>query len=151
MAARVEVTALYDADPDATFAAALNFDELMEAMSGLAVYEGLDPGTVAEEGKTYRVDVTFWGLLKMTGHTMFVEKLDVPNRELQSREGGNGIERWDHNLSVHPENGKARWVDRIDIEAGWQTPFVARFARFVYTRRHKHRKALDITRRITTA
>ncbi len=151
MAALVEVTALYDADPDEVFAAALQFDELLDAMSSLAVYEGLAPGTVAEEGKTYTVDVTFWGLIKMTGHKMFVEKLDKANRLLQSRESGNGIKNWDHNLSVRPEDGKARWVDLIEIDAGWQTPFVARFARFVYTRRHKHRQALEITRRITSA
>ncbi len=151
MAALVEVTALYDSDPDEVFASALQFDELLDAMSGLAVYEGLPPGTVAEEGKTYTVDVTFWGLIKMKGHVMHVEKLDKANRVLQSRESGNGITRWDHHLSVRPENTCARWVDRIVVEAGWQTPFVARFARFVYTRRHKHRQALEITRQILPA
>lgn len=151
MPALVIVTALYDADPDETFDAALHFDELLDAMSGLAVYEGLAPGTIAEEGKTYTVNVTFWGLLKMTGHVMHVESLDVPNRILQSRETSNGIKRWDHNLSVHPEGAKARWVDSILIDAGWQTPFMARFARFVYTRRHKHRQALEITRNIEAA
>ena len=147
----VEVTALYDDEPDVVFAAALQFDELMEAMSGLAVYDGLAPGTIAKEGKTYTVNVTFWGFIKMKGHQMFVEKLDITARELQSRESGNGIKRWDHNLSVRPEGAGARWVDHIEIDAGWQTPFVARFARFVYTRRHKHRKALEITRSITSA
>ncbi len=151
MAALVEVTALYGAEPDDVFASALQFDELMDAMSGLAVYEGLAPGTIAEEGKTYTVDVTFWGLIKMKGHVMHVERLDRENRVLQSRESGNGIKRWDHNLSVRAEGSGARWIDRVEIDAGWQTAFITRFARFVYTRRHKHRKALEITRQITRA
>ena len=145
MAAIVEVTALYDGDPDEIFQGALRFEELAEAMSGFAVYEGL-PAEPAREGETYVVDVTFWGILKMRGHTMYIEKLDIPGRLLQSRESGNGIERWDHTLTVEPEDGKALWRDRILIEAGWRTPFVTRFARYVYTYRPRRRAALELTK-----
>lgn len=147
MQAIVEVTALYDGDPDEIFQNALRFEELTEAMEGFAVYEGL-PDEPAREGETYTVDVTFWGILKMRGHTMYIEKLDIPGRLLQSRESGNGIERWDHTLTVESEDGRARWRDRILIDAGWRTPIVTRFARHVYTYRHRHRAALEVRRSI---
>lgn len=141
----VKITALYDGDADEIFRGATEFSEMQDAMSGFAVYEGL-PDEAAAEGETYTVDVTIWGVIKNPQHVMHVEKLDFENRVLQSREHDKMISRWDHNLSVQPvEGGRARWVDAVVIDAGWRTGFVARFAAYVYRRRHKHRKALSIS------
>lgn len=140
----VKVTALYAGDADEIFSRALEFSELVDAMSGFAKYEGL-PDAPAVEGETYTVDVTMWGVIKNKGHVMHIEKLDRKNRVIQSREHDKMIARWDHNLSVHQVGDNVRWVDAIVIDAGWRTAFVARFAGYVYRRRHKHRKALDIS------
>jgi hypothetical protein len=148
--ALVEVTAWYEGDADDIFIAALDFSELEEAMRGLAVYEGGPKGEVAE-GDTYTVDVTFWGVFKNKGHVMHIEKLDRKGRVIQSREHNPAIRRWDHNLSVQPEGDCVRWTDAIVIDAGWQTAFAARFAAFVYQRRHRRRNALKIRRRIVRA
>lgn len=139
----VKITALYNGDADEIFRGALEFSELIDAMSGFAKYEGL-PDKAAVEGETYTVDVTLWGLVKNPAHSMFIEKIDYKNRVLQSREHDEMIAQWDHNLSVHPFNDKVRWVDAVVIDAGWRTGFMARFAGYVYRRRHKYRKALDI-------
>jgi hypothetical protein len=145
MATEVIVTAFYPKDPDEVFAEAIQFSEMQEAMHGLATYDGL-PDDILREGETYVVDVTFLGFLKNKGHTMFLERLDIPNRLVQSRETNPPVIRWDHILTVSPDPQGSVWVDRIIIEAGWQTGLMARFARYMYTRRHKHRSALSITR-----
>ena len=77
---------------------------------------------------------------------MFVEKLDRAARVLKSREHNRSVTRWDHSLSIQPEGQGCLWTDRVVIDAergGWAT---ARFARYVYARRHRHRRALSITK-----
>ncbi|MCI5043456.1 MAG: hypothetical protein MRY72_02065 [Aquisalinus sp.] len=150
MTALITVTALYDGNADAIFREAMNLSELVEAMSGLATYEGL-PEEPAKEGETYTVDVTMWGFLKTRGHVMHVETLDYENRIIQSREHNPAIRRWDHNLSVQPLGDKVLWTDQIELDAGWRTFGAARFCAYVYQRRHKYRKALKITRTIGKA
>jgi hypothetical protein len=150
MPTHVEITATYAADPDTLFASALSFSEMTEAMAGLATYQGLPESGTAQEGDVIIVDVTFWGLFKQKGHRMMIERLDRANRIIQSRESGPSARQWDHHLSIQPEGDLARWTDHIVIDAGWRTPFVARFALYIYGRRHRHRKALRMTRRILT-
>jgi hypothetical protein len=151
MAMTVEITAYYDADPDALFRSALYFSEMAEAMSGVATYSGLPTSDTACEGDTIIVDVTFWGVFKQKGHTMFVERLDPAERVIQSRELGNRIRRWDHSLSGQPDGALAMWKDVVVIDTGWRTPIIARFAAFVYARRHRHRKAISLKRRLAYA
>jgi hypothetical protein len=148
MTKTIEIVADYCADPDQVFASALRFSEMGEAMAGLAVYSGFPESDTAKQGDTIVVDVTFWGIFKQRGHTMFIERLDRANRIIQSRESGQGVTRWDHTLSVQPHGTLARWTDRVVIEAGWRTALMARFAAYIYARRHRHRNALAISSRI---
>ncbi|MBK8273570.1 MAG: hypothetical protein IPK89_11955 [Sphingomonadales bacterium] len=150
MGLMVVVTAHYAADPDAVFQSALRFSEMADAMRGIATYSGLPASDTAREGERITVDVTFWGLFTQRGHVMFIERLDPQARIIQRRESGNGISRWDHTLSVQPDGSRACWTDTVIIEAGWRTWFIARFAAFIYTRRHRHRKATSLTCRIST-
>ncbi len=142
MAREITVTAHYPRDADTVFDEAIHFDEMVEAMKGIARYEGLPKGVV-EEGATYVVDITLFGVMKNPGHTMFVEMLDREARVIQSREKNAQVTRWDHTLSIQPERtGKGCvWTDRVIVEAPRMEWFTARFAAYVYTRRHKHRGA----------
>lgn len=144
----VEIRAFYTDDPDAVFASALNFSEMENAMRGLATYTGLPASGTAREGDSFSVDVTFWGLFTIKGHHIHVERLDVVNRIIQSRERAQGVARWDHRLSVQPDGMMTCWTDRVEIAAGWKTWLVARFAAFTYARRHRFRKAIKIEQRI---
>lgn len=149
MALMVTVSAHYAANPDEVFRSALRFSEMTQAMRGIATYTGLPASDTAKEADRITVDVTFWGLFTQRGHVMFIERLDPRARIIQSRESGNGIARWDHTLSVQPDGPRARWTDSVIIDAGWRTWFVARFAAFVYTRRHRHRQAQSLACRIS--
>ncbi|WP_371170410.1 hypothetical protein [Aliiroseovarius sp. 2305UL8-7] len=144
MAYRIIVTATYPRDADTVFAEACEFSELVEAMKGIATYKGL-PNEAVEEGKTYVVDVTLFGIIKNPGHTMFAERLDRQARIIQSRESNPSVSRWDHELSVQPRGSGAVWTDTVEIDASRGAWFTAQFARFVYTRRHKKRVAETLT------
>jgi hypothetical protein len=149
-AATVEIRAFYPDDPDTVFASALNFSEMENAMRGLATYSGLPASGTAREGDSFSVDVTFWKLFTVRGHQIHIERLDVANRIIQSRERAQGVARWDHQLSVQPSGAMTCWIDRVEIAAGWKTWAVARFSAFVYARRHRFRQAIKIERRISS-
>ena len=140
MTRQITVTARYPTDADATFAEAIHFSEMVEAMRGIATYTGL-PDDVVREGETYVVDITLFGVMKNPGHTMYVETLDRQSRVIQSREHNAQVTRWDHHLSIQPHGNGCLWTDTVVIEAPRMEWFTARFAAFVYTRRHKHRGA----------
>lgn len=147
MGTRVVVEALYRGDADQIFDNALNTQELADAMKGLAQYDGLPSGPVAQ-GDTYTVHVTLWGVLTVRDHVMHLETLNRADRWLQSRERSPQIDRWDHHLSVQPDGDMVRWTDSIVVDAGWRTFGAARFASFVYQRRHRYRKSLGVTARL---
>ena len=94
MTYQVTITAGYPREADTVFAEACHFAELVEAMRGIARYDGL-PGGEAQEGETYVVDVTLFGLVRNPGHTMHVERLDRAARVIQSREHNRSVSRWD--------------------------------------------------------
>lgn len=143
----VTIEARYPRDADTVFAEAMNIAEMREAMRGLATYDGL-PDVEVEAGQTFVVDVTLFGVLKNPGHVMHVESLDRAGRVLQSREHNRSVSRWDHTLSIQPEGGGCVWTDRVVIDAARGAWGTARFARFVYARRHRHRGALSIVKGI---
>ena len=56
------------------------------------------------------------------------------------RDNGHGamIKTWDHMIEVAPDGDGTRFTDRVTVDAGWLTPFVALFARVFY--RHRQRR-----------
>jgi hypothetical protein len=143
MPKRVITTATYSADARDTFQAALDPQELQEAMKGIAVYDGL-PDHPMREGDTYHADVTTFRFSKIKGYELHLERVDKDALIMQSREKGGAIKRWDHHLSVLQDGELAVWTDDVVIDAGLLTPIIARFAAFMYRRRHISRSALSI-------
>ncbi len=143
----VTVVAEYQDDADSIFADAVDFEHLAQVMSDIAVYEGL-PQEPVREGMEILSNVTFWGWLKVRGHTMRIESYDPDNRCLQSREHSPDVRQWDHHLQVEPAGDIAVWTDTITLDAGWRTPVVALFCRYMYRHRHKRRAATSLKSRI---
>jgi len=53
------------------------------------------------------------------------------------------IKRWDHSIAITPTaEGKAHYIDRVDIDAGPFTPLVHRFARVFFAHRQRRWRAL---------
>ncbi|SFI59488.1 SRPBCC family protein [Jannaschia pohangensis] len=148
MAKTIMVEATYPRDADTVFRSALDLSEMKKAMAQIARYDGLPDQRVAE-GDRYVVDVTFFGLMKVRGHVMEVVRLDPAKRLLQSREHSPSVSRWDLRLTVEENGEGALWRDWIEVEAGWKTPLVARFCSYVYSHRHKARRAQSVTAAIT--
>lgn len=144
MACLISIRATYASDPDRTFANALSFERLRDVMHGLAEYNGLPATGKMVEGITYRTDIWFWGVLPVRNHTIHVAKVDVARRHLTTSEMHAGIRTWTHSVTVECANGETAWLDRVLIDAGFQTALVARYARYIYVRKHQRQGALTL-------
>ncbi|MBF9030703.1 hypothetical protein HKCCE3408_09905 [Rhodobacterales bacterium HKCCE3408] len=146
MPRELTVTAEYPRDPDTVFAEALNFAEMAEATRGVAVYRDLPDGPL-EQGRTYTLNVTVWGIMKNPNYQVHVERVDRAARRVQSREMGWMIDQWDHTLSIEPTETGCRWTDRIVIDCRWATGYMTWVASVIYRTRHRNRNGMRITSR----
>ncbi|MEO0462523.1 MAG: hypothetical protein AAF127_05295 [Pseudomonadota bacterium] len=95
----------------------------------------------------YRANMRFAGVLP-AGWQAVVISFPEPRGDTRFvRDNGYGplIKRWDHWIVIEPHGESAtRYTDRVHIEAGVLTPFVAAFARSFYG--HRQERWRDLVR-----
>lgn len=144
MATELTVSARYARPADAVFADALSFAEMAEATRGVAVYKDMPEGAM-EQGRTYTLNVTVWGIMRNPRYQVHVERVDPVARVVQSREFGWMIRQWDHRLTVTPDGDGCVWTDRIVIDCSWATGYMSWVAKVLYRTRHRNRQGQGIT------
>ena len=99
-------------------------------------------------GPPVRFRFSLFGILPMGTQTVRMERIDPQAREIQSRESGPLVRRWDHLIRVQPAPGDScLYSDEVEIEAGWLTPLVWLFAALFY--RHRQRRWQRVARRLS--
>jgi hypothetical protein len=145
---KVTVTSNLDCPPD------LVWDEVQTSSLLLKIIDPLlkiimPPGTEMpprfEEGLTIKGWVYVFCVLPMGLHSIYFEVIDPHRRYIQTREKSRWLRCWDHVLRVEATpDGRARYSDEVEIDAGILTPLVWLFARCFY--RHRHRRWQRIAR-----
>ncbi len=98
------------------------------------------------EGATIRCRLFISGIIPMGVHTLFFEKIDQRNYEIQSREHDALVARWDHLVSIQPLDGsRSIYRDTIEINAGIFTFVVWAWANWFYRHRQRRWRALAKT------
>ena len=86
-----------------------------------------------DEGESADVTLHALGLIPLGKHTIFMEKVDLENFELLTKESGQIAQVWNHRVSIQlHEDDKTLYTDEVQIYAGKWTAIVAFFARFFY-------------------
>lgn len=147
MTTELTISARYPRPADSVFADALSFAEMAHATRGVAVYKDMPQGAM-EEGKTYTLNVTVWGIMRNPNYQVHVERVDHGARQVQSREFGWMIRQWDHTLTVTPDGDGCIWTDRIVIDCSWATGYMSWVAKVLYRTRHRNRQGQGITARL---
>jgi ligand-binding SRPBCC domain-containing protein len=81
------------------------------------------------EGEEAAGRLLLGGVVPFSRHRIRVERLDDRERLLRSDESGGVIRAWRHDIRVEPaDDGRTRYTDVIEIDAGPLTAFVAAFA-----------------------
>ncbi|MEO0930712.1 MAG: hypothetical protein AAFY14_08680 [Pseudomonadota bacterium] len=86
------------------------------------------------------VRMHFFGILPLGRQTIGLSMPPMADDVRYIRDNGHSklIRRWDHLISIAPEDGGTRYTDRVEIDAGVLTPFVVAFAHMFY--RHRQRR-----------
>lgn len=139
MAKPVVISHDYQASPAAVWHVATDFACFAEAMKGIATFEGMPTEGHLESGDVFEVKVRLFGWMPPMDYRMELAELDPNGHKFRSVESGGSIRRWEHVLTVTPLEDGARLTDHVTIDAGFSTPLMRLWARYVYTRRHAPR------------
>lgn len=134
----VYLSHVYDTSPSAVWRVATDLDCLQRAVRGVLLFEGM-PSCAIAQGQIIDVTVSMFGVLPAQPYRMEVIAFDEDTLTFTSREKGMGVEHFQHNLRIVPHPRGAELIDEVEIEAGWRTPMIAAWVRFMYKRRHKPR------------
>ena len=149
----VRVQSVFDCPPEKVWAELQTSALLREIIRPLMRFRSLDPSGVSEcwtQGCTFHFRCYLFGVIPLGKHTIFVERTDPVARELQSREHGALVRRWDHLIRIRPTpDGRTLYSDEVEISAGPLTPLVWAFAQWFY--RHRQRRWRHIARRLASA
>ena len=100
-------------------------------------------------GSTVKCKSYVFGLVPLGTRSVFFERIDQAQREIQTREHDPLIRRWDHLIRVRAaDSGQTRYIDEIHIDAGLLTVAVWLFAHWFY--RHRQRRWKGIARRLAS-
>lgn len=83
------------------------------------------------------------GLLPLWRHEIRIVSLDEERREILTEEGGGPMRLRRHRIQLHPlSEGRCRYTDRVEIEAGVLTPGFWIFALLFYGHRQRRWRQL---------
>lgn len=85
-------------------------------------------------------------VIPLSKHTILLERVDDSARTMRSREHGGMLKVWNHTLHVEPlADGRSRYSDTVEIDAGGLTAAVARVSVGIY--RYRQRRWRKLARR----
>jgi hypothetical protein len=147
---KVHVESIFDCPPEMVWAEVQTPRLLLEVIRPLLRFV---PPRGTQFPANWKAGQTFFGrtyvlsLLPFGLHSILIERVDAKQREIQSRERDRWIRRWDHLISVREtEDGRTRYSDEIEIQAGVLTPLVWLFAQVFY--RHRQRRWRRVVQRL---
>lgn len=88
---------------------------------------------------SYRASLWFLGVLPVGWQAIKIEPQPIRGETWSIRDNGHGmmIRTWDHMIEIEPDGDGTRYTDRVEVDAGILTPFVALFARIFYAHRQR--------------
>ena len=123
---------------------------LVEVAWPLAQIQPVDPPAFPprwELAKTVRCSCRFLGIIPIGVRSVCFHRIDPSQREMETHESDPLIRRWDHLIRVESMlDGRTRYSDRIDIDAGLLTPLVWLSAIVFYRHRQRRWRKLIVPR-----
>lgn len=130
-------TSLFPADRDTVFGKLQQFETLQYIAYPYASFEpvGYAPRIWAS-GSVSSYRFRLFCIIPCGVHTIRILRFDPDH--ICSREGNRLVPVWNHDIEMRDAgNGLTLYTDRVEIHAGWKTPFVWIWANAFYAHRQK--------------
>lgn len=147
---QVYVESIFDCPPERVWDETKRPSLLLEVMKPLAQVAPREPTSFPERwqaGQRVRCFCWIFGFIPIGVRELSFERIDDIRREIQTRESDPLIRRWDHLIRIEAtSDGKTRYSDRIELDAGWLTPVVWLWANLFYRHRQRRWRRIVIPR-----
>ena len=99
-----------------------------------------------KEGEEVTTWLLLFGVVRVSHHHLQVRESDADAMRMVAHEWGGAVRRWEHAIWIEPlGEGRCRYTDRIEIDAGPFGAIVVGFASLFY--RHRQRRWRRLARR----
>ncbi|MBI5668265.1 MAG: hypothetical protein HZC41_09685 [Chloroflexi bacterium] len=136
---RVTIQTSLAAAPARVWEAVKQVDTLLYITRGLLGFNPTASNTTPFHGARWHtgdtVEARLWlfNRIPLWTHTLRIVRIDEAAWEIESRERGGVVTQWNHLIRVeHLPDGRARYTDQLDIDAGVLTIGVVLFAHLFY-------------------
>lgn len=115
-------------------------------------FEAVDPPVLPDEwepGGRYLVRMKLFGVVPLGTQVIGIRAVEQRGERLLVHDLGTSalVRVWDHRIEISPAgDGRTRYCDRVRIDAGWRTPFVAWFAKRFFAHRQRRWRRLVRTK-----
>ena len=141
----VQRTSVFPAGRDAVFQKLKQLGTLQTIAAPYASFEPVGDGVCTwEVGSTSAYRFRLFASIPFGTHTINIVRFDPDG--ISSREGNEHVPVWNHDIKLRPlDQNRTEYTDRVEIHAGWKTPFVWLWAEAFYA--HRQRKWVELLRR----
>ena len=140
----VQRTSVFPAGQDAVFQKLKQLGTLQTIAAPYDSFEPLGDGVCTwEVGSTSTYCFRLFGCIPFGTHTIHIVRFDPDG--IRSHEGNEHVPVWNHDIKLRPlDQSRTEYTDRVEIHAGWKTPFVWLWAEAFYA--HRQRKWVGLLR-----
>ena len=141
----VQRTSVFPANRETVFQKLRQLSTLQTIAAPYARFDPVGNGAAAwEVGSTSSYRFRLFGFIPFGTHTIHIVRFDPDG--VSSREGNEHVPVWKHDIKLRPlDESHTEYTDRVEIHAGWRTPFVWLWARAFYS--HRQRKWIRLLRK----
>ena len=138
----VRKTSVFPASRETVFRKLQRLDTLQYIARPYATFEPMgDASLTWEAGITFSYRLWLFGIIPYGVHTIHIVRCDPTG--ISSREENMHVPVWHHTITLAPlEDGRTRYGDQVEIQAGWKTLFIWLWANAFY--RHRQRKWIKL-------
>ncbi|MBO4358916.1 MAG: hypothetical protein J5796_03855 [Erysipelotrichaceae bacterium] len=86
-------------------------------------------------GSTTSYRFRLFGIIPFGTHVIHIERFDMDT--VMSKERNEHVPVWNHTIYLKEQGNQTEYTDKVDIDAGWKTPFIYLWAKAFYAHRQK--------------
>ena len=130
-------TSMFPASRDIVFSKLQELETLQYIAAPYATFAPVDPNNMVwTMGSTTSYRFRLFGIIPFGTHVIHIERFDKDM--VKSKEGNEHVPVWNHTIYLKENENGTEYTDKVEIDAGWKTPFIYLWAKAFYA--HRQRK-----------